>query len=64
VRILIEDDGLGFDADTAERTSVGIGIFRARELLAYAGCDLQILSTPACGTRVIATAVVDQQGSA
>jgi two-component system NarL family sensor kinase len=60
VRLQIEDDGAGFDVVTAERTSTGIGIFRARELLAHAGGDLQISSAPGSGTSVVAKALLDQ----
>jgi signal transduction histidine kinase len=60
VRLQIEDDGTGFDVVIAERTSDGIGIFRARELLAHAGGELQISSAPGSGTSVVATALLDQ----
>ena len=60
IRLQIEDDGIGFDVGAAERTSTGIGIFRARELLAHAGGELQISSAPGSGTSVVATALVDQ----
>jgi signal transduction histidine kinase len=39
---------------------MGIGIFRARELLAHAGGELQISSAPRSGTSVVATALLDQ----
>jgi signal transduction histidine kinase len=60
VRLQIEDDGLGFDVAMAERMSSGIGLFRARELLAHAGGDMQISSAPGSGTSVVATATVHE----
>jgi two-component system, NarL family, sensor histidine kinase UhpB len=61
LRLQIEDDGLGFDVETADRMSSGIGLFRARELLAHAGGDLQISSAPGSGTSVVATATVQEE---
>jgi signal transduction histidine kinase len=61
VRLQIEDDGLGFDVETADRMSSGIGLFRARELLAHAGGDMQISSAPGSGTSVVATATVHEE---
>lgn len=61
LRLQIEDDGLGFDVETADRMSSGIGLFRARELLAHAGGDLQIVSAPGSGTSVVATATVHEE---
>lgn len=60
VRLQIDDDGLGFDVETADRMSNGIGLFRARELLAHAGGDMQISSAPGSGTSVVATATVHE----
>jgi signal transduction histidine kinase len=60
VRLQIEDDGLGFDVAMADRMSTGIGIFRARELLAHSGGDMQISSAPGSGTSVVATATVHE----
>lgn len=60
VRLQIEDDGLGFDVATADRVSTGIGLFRARELLAHAGGDMHISSAPGSGTSVVATATVHE----
>ena len=60
IRLQIEDDGRGFDVAAADRTSTGIGIFRARELLAHAGGDLQISSAPGSGTSVVATTTVQE----
>ena len=60
VRLQIDDDGKGFDVMAAERDSPGVGIFRARELMAYAGGGLFISSTPGSGTSVVATATLPE----
>ncbi|HVT37978.1 MAG TPA: ATP-binding protein [Gemmatimonadaceae bacterium] len=60
VELVVEDNGTGFDPATAERTFSGIGLFRARELLAHAGGDLTIISAPGRGTKVVATAVLPE----
>ncbi len=56
----VVDDGRGFDAAVVERTTAGIGLFEARELLASAHGELRIRSSTASGTKVIASAPVDQ----
>ena len=56
----IADDGRGFDVTSVERTTTGIGLFEARELLASAHGQLMIRSSTRSGTRVIASARVDQ----
>ena len=61
VRLEIEDDGMGFDVAAAERMSTGIGLFRARELLAHAGGEMEISSAPGNGTSVVATATVHEE---
>ncbi len=61
VRLQIEDDGTGFDVAEEDRASSGIGLFRARELLAHAGGELQISSAPGSGTSVVATATVHEE---
>jgi two-component system sensor histidine kinase UhpB len=58
IELVVEDNGAGFDPAAAERTFSGIGLFRARELLAHAGGDLTIISAPGRGTRVVATAML------
>jgi signal transduction histidine kinase len=58
IELVVEDNGTGFDPATAERTFSGIGLFRARELLAHSGGDLTIISSPGRGTKVVATAVM------
>lgn len=61
VRMQIDDDGTGFDVLEEDRSSSGVGLFRARELLAHAGGELQISSMPGSGTSVIATATVHEE---
>lgn len=60
VRLEIHDDGTGFDTPAAEWESPGVGIFRARELLAHVGGTLTIASAPRAGTSVVATATVTE----
>jgi two-component system sensor histidine kinase UhpB len=55
LELSIEDDGKGF-APAADPASGGIGLFRARELLAHAGGELRVLSSPGSGTTAIARA--------
>lgn len=59
----VHDDGKGFDATAVERATGGIGLFEARELLASAHGRLTIRSSPRTGTRVIASARLDQGGT-
>jgi signal transduction histidine kinase len=56
----VADDGRGFDAALAEPGTAGVGLFEARELLASARGNLTIDSSARTGTRVIASAPVDQ----
>jgi len=58
VRLVVEDDGAGFDVADAERSSPGVGLFRARQLLEHAGGTLSIESVPGGGTRVTAAATL------
>lgn len=58
VMIEVVDEGVGFDVAAAERRSTGVGLFRARELLAHAGGAMHIRSSPGSGTRVVATSTV------
>lgn len=60
VHLDIADDGRGFDAASVERTTAGIGLFEARELLASVHGQLMVRSSARTGTRVIASAPVDQ----
>jgi signal transduction histidine kinase len=57
VRLEIADPAGGFDVSVLKRSDGGLGLFRARELLAQEGGQVQIDSAPGRGTRV--RAVVD-----
>ena len=61
LQLTVEDDGTGFDLTAAKRSFSGIGLFRARELLAHAGGELTVISAPRQGTRVVASAVVQDE---
>lgn len=63
VELTVEDDGLGFDVEWAERMSTGVGLFRVRELLAHAGGEVHISSAPGSRTRVVATATVHEDAN-
>jgi signal transduction histidine kinase len=56
IQLLVEDDGTGFDAAAAGQASVGIGLFRAKELLEHAGGQLQVTSAPGQGATISAVA--------
>lgn len=58
VTLEVADSGSGFDVAAAERRSTGIGLFRARELLAHTGGRMQIQSSPGAGTRVVAASTL------
>jgi signal transduction histidine kinase len=60
VQLRIEDDGAGFDAVAAEQALVGIGLFRAKELLAHAGGQLQVSTAPGQGATITALAPVPE----
>lgn len=55
VRLEVSDDAQGFDLAILDRGEGGLGLFRARELLAHEGGAMQIESAPGRGTRVLAT---------
>lgn len=58
VHLRVEDDGAGFDAAFVEHGSVGVGLFRARELLARSGGQLQVTTAPGQGATIVATAPI------
>jgi signal transduction histidine kinase len=60
LRLEVIDDGRGFDVAAMERGGLSVGLFEARELLASVHAQLQIDSSAASGTRVMATAPMDQ----
>jgi signal transduction histidine kinase len=51
LRILVEDDGIGFDFSSIDRR-VTFGFFSIRERLKYLGGTLEVDSTPGKGTRI------------
>jgi signal transduction histidine kinase len=51
--LIIEDNGVGFDASNADTIGQGLGLVGMRERAALVGADLQIESTPGEGTTVI-----------
>jgi signal transduction histidine kinase len=53
VSLIIEDNGVGFDASNAETVAEGLGLIGMHERAALVGADLQIESTPGRGTTVI-----------
>lgn len=52
VKLEISDDGRGFDP---QQPSAGYGLDSMRERMERLGGDLEILSTPGAGTRIVAT---------
>lgn len=58
IQLEVVDDGAGFDVAAALRSSAGVGLFRAQELLEHAGGTLTIASVPGGGTRVAARATL------
>lgn len=54
VEIVVADDGCGFDAEaaTADR-SFGFGLFSIRDRLPHLGGELEIVSAPIQGTRIL-----------
>jgi signal transduction histidine kinase len=61
VRVEVVDDAAGFDLAALDDDHPGLGLFRARELLAHEGGSMQIESAPGAGTRVVATASPDRE---
>jgi PAS domain S-box-containing protein len=56
VSLIVEDNGVGFDASDPEAVGEGLGLIGMRERAALVGADLQIESTPGRGTTVIVRA--------
>ncbi len=51
VVLVVEDDGIGFDAETTDRDS-GLGLMSMRERAGLVGATLQIETTPGQGTTI------------
>ncbi len=64
--IKVEDDGIGFDTSLLESnklTRKGFGLFSIRERLHYIGGEVDFVSQPGRGTRVILKAPLEKQHS-
>jgi signal transduction histidine kinase len=55
VRLVVADDGVGFDVPAAEAARTGLGLFVMRERLSLVDGVLVIDSEPGAGTRLTAT---------
>jgi signal transduction histidine kinase len=58
VRVVVEDDGVGFEADESRSRkgeTDGFGLFSIRERLDHLGGGFEIESSPGHGTRVVVT---------
>jgi PAS domain S-box-containing protein len=60
IKIVIEDDGIGFDASKID-TDLTFGFFSIRERLKYLGGALSIDTGPGRGTRVTVTSPLDRK---
>jgi PAS domain S-box-containing protein len=63
IKIVVEDDGIGFDASKID-TDLTFGFFSIRERLKYLGGSLSIDTGPGRGTRVTVTSPLDRTGNA
>jgi two-component system CheB/CheR fusion protein len=52
VTLVIEDDGIGFDATAADKSATGIGLLGMHERASSIGGTLQVESTPGRGTTI------------
>jgi PAS domain S-box-containing protein len=63
IKIIVEDDGIGFDASQID-TDLTFGFFSIRERLKYLGGSLSIDTGPGRGTRVTVTSPLDRKVTA
>jgi len=59
IRIVVEDDGVGFataDGEIVTGNNLGFGLFSLRERLKYLGGSIAITSSPGSGTQVVLSA--------
>lgn len=56
VRIIVQDDGVGFNSSQIEKQTNGFGLFSIRERLRYVGGNINLKSRCGHGTRVSLTA--------
>ncbi len=64
VKVVVEDDGIGFDVDRVGygvSKSGGFGLFNMRERITYIGGDLDIWSQPGQGSRFTITVSLEKQ---
>jgi signal transduction histidine kinase len=52
LRLSIRDNGLGFDAESAQTKPVGLGLIGVRERAALVGGRARIISSPNKGTTI------------
>jgi two-component system, chemotaxis family, CheB/CheR fusion protein len=52
IRLVIEDDGVGFDAAAADKSLTGVGLANMRERAVLIGAVLQIETSPGKGTTI------------
>jgi PAS domain S-box-containing protein len=52
LRLLVHDNGIGFDAGTAQAQTVGLGLIGIKERAALAGGQAKIISSPNQGTTI------------
>jgi two-component system, NarL family, sensor histidine kinase UhpB len=64
LRIVVQDDGLGFAPVEHSETSRGLGLFNIRERLHHLGAEILIESSPGKGTRVTLIIPREIQGEA
>jgi two-component system, NarL family, sensor histidine kinase DevS len=61
ISVLVEDDGVGFDAEAAGET--GLGLLGMRERLALASGTLTVESSPGAGTTIVAEVPLHRVGA-
>lgn len=55
IRILVEDAGIGFDAEMVSRPGTGLGLTSVQERLGLFGGNLEVITAPGKGTKAIIT---------
>jgi two-component system sensor histidine kinase NreB len=64
LRLVIADDGVGFDVAAAERRhQESVGLLGMSERMALVGGALSVRSKPGCGTTIVATAPFPRTGA-
>ncbi len=62
LRVVVEDNGVGFDTSEMERRTRGFGLFSIRERLTEFGGQFEVESEPGRGTRVTLVAPLESGG--